>query len=238
MKRCALLFDLDGTLVDSVPDLAAAANRLLAELGRAPLDEVEIAAMVGDGVAKLVERALAARQTSDFALAAATARFTALYEADAVTLTRPYPGVREGLAAFAHAGVTLAVCTNKPERATRAVLEGLGLARFFAVVIGGDSLPARKPDPAPLIAALNRLGVAPTEAAMVGDHRNDVLAAQGARIAAIFASYGYGLTTLGELRPDAMIDRFAELPQVAGGVLGLRRQRPAPAIRPETKSEE
>lgn len=222
MKRTAVLFDLDGTLVDSVPDLAAAANRLLAELGRQPLGEAEIAAMVGDGVAKLVERALAARQAGDAALAPAIARFTTFYEADATARTRPYPGVPEGLAALARAGAALAVCTNKSERATHAVLDGLGLASFFAAVLGGDSLPTHKPDPAPLVAALNRLGVAPAQAAMVGDHRNDVLAAQGAGTAAIFARYGYGLAGLGALRPDAMIDRFADLPLLAEGMLGLR----------------
>ncbi len=217
-----MLFDLDGTLVDSVPDLAAAANRLLAEFGRQPLGQEEIAAMVGDGVAKLVERVLAARHVGDAALAPAIARFTLLYEADATTLTRPYPGVPEGLAELVRAGAALAVCTNKSLQATHAVLNGLGLARFFAVVLGGDSLPTHKPDPAPLIAALDRLDVAPAQAAMVGDHRNDVLAAQGAGTAAIFARYGYGLATLGELRPDAMIDRFADLPRLAEGMLGLR----------------
>jgi phosphoglycolate phosphatase len=237
MKRTALLFDLDGTLVDSAPDLAAAANRLLAELGRAPLSEAEITAMVGDGVGKLVERALAARQAGKAALAPAIARFTALYEADATTLTRPYPGVREGLTALARAGAALAVCTNKAELTTRAVLDRLGLAQFFPVVLGGDSLPTRKPDPAPLIAALERLGVAPTDAAMIGDHRNDVLAAQAGGIVAIFARYGYGLASLGKLRPDAMIDCFADLPRVAEGTLGLRRRRRSPAIGPKTKTE-
>jgi phosphoglycolate phosphatase len=222
MLQIALLFDLDGTLVDSVPDLAAAANQLLAALGHAPLGEAEIAAMVGDGVAKLVERALAARQAEANALEPAVARFTAIYEAGATTRTRPYPGVPEVLRELAGAGTALAVCTNKPEQATRAVLEGLDLARFFPVVLGGDSLPARKPDPAPLRAALDRLGLPPAKAAMVGDHRNDVLAADGAGVAAIFARYGYGLATLGALKPAAMIDAFAELPQVLAGLFGRR----------------
>jgi len=132
----------------------------------------------------------------------------------ATTLTRPYPGVAEGLAELARSGVGLAVCTNKPEQATRAVLDGLGLARFFPVVLGGDSLGARKPDPAPLLAALDRLGAAAGESAMVGDHRNDVLAARAAGTRAIFAAYGYGQASLGDLAPDATIDRFAELPDV------------------------
>jgi phosphoglycolate phosphatase len=212
MKRTALLFDLDGTLVDSVPDLAAAANRLLAELDRPPLGEAEVARMVGDGVAKLVERVLAARGLGALAPEPAVRRFSAVYEADAATLTRPFPGVLDGLAAFTATGVQLAICTNKPETATRTVLEALGLARFFPVVLGGDSLPVRKPDPAPLRAALARLNVAPQAAAMIGDHRNDVLAARGAGVPAIFARYGYGAATLNEIEPDAAIEAFEDLP--------------------------
>jgi phosphoglycolate phosphatase len=213
MKQTALLFDLDGTLVDSVPDLAAAANRLLAEFGQPLLEQVEIAGMVGDGVAKLVERVLAARGLAEVALEPAVRRFSVFYEADAATLTRPYPGVLDGLAALAEAGMRLAVCTNKPATATRAVLDALGLARFFPVVLGGDSLPVRKPDPAPLTEAVVRLGVQPEAAAMLGDHRNDVLAAKGAGVVAILARYGYGSATLGELRPDAAIDAFEQLPE-------------------------
>ena len=210
----AILFDLDGTLVDSVPDLAAAVNKLLAELGRPPLDRGEVAGMVGDGTAKLVERALAARHVGDLPASAALPRFLALYEADATRLTRPYDGVPDTLQRLAAAGYRLAVCTNKPERATRLVLGGLGLEGFFPLVLGGDSLPVRKPDPGPLHAALDGLGVGPGEAAMVGDHRNDVLAARAAGVAAIFARYGYGAASLGTLTPDAAIDRFAALPEV------------------------
>lgn len=219
MKQTALLFDLDGTLVDSVPDLAAAANRLLAELNRPKLSEAEIAPMVGDGVAKLVERVLAARGLSGLAPEPTVRRFSVLYEADAATLTRPYPGVLDGLAAFEAAGARLAVCTNKPEAATHAVLDALGLARFFPVVLGGDTLPVRKPYPAPLRTALARLGVAPERAAMVGDHRNDLLAARSAGVAAIFARYGYGAASLGEIEPDAAVESFGELPRVVEKVL-------------------
>ncbi len=210
MKPAALIFDLDGTLVDSVPDLAAAANRLLAEHDRPPLATTEVAAMVGDGVGKLVERVLAARSLTP--PAPLVPRFVALYEADIATRTRPYPGVVDGLAALAGRGIALAVCTNKLGHATRAVLAALDLQRFFSVVVSGDSLPAQKPDPAPLRFALDRLGVAAAAAAMLGDHRNDVLAARAAGAAALFARYGYGLASLGALKPDATIDRFAELP--------------------------
>ena len=208
----AVIFDLDGTLVDSLPDLAATANTLLAELGRKPLGQSEIAGMVGDGVATLVERVLAASGAAEAEFEPALRRFVALYAAGATRLTRPYPGVVAVLEALASAGLRLAVCTNKLESATREVLSGLGLARFFPVVLGGDSLATRKPEPGPIREALARLGIAPAAAAMVGDHRNDVLAAQAAGIPAIFARYGYGRAGLGELRPEAEIDAFSELP--------------------------
>jgi len=212
MRPAALLLDLDGTLVDSLPDLAAAANAVLAEAGRPPLAETAIAAMIGDGVTKLVERALAASGIHDMPLSAAIQRFNAFYEADPIRLTRPYPDVPMVLGQLAGAGCRLAICTNKTERLTEAVLKGLGLDHFFALALGGDSLPRHKPDPAPLLVALDRLGVAATAAAMVGDHRNDVLAARGAGVPAIFARYGYGRASLGDLAPDAAIDRFSDLP--------------------------
>jgi phosphoglycolate phosphatase len=214
MKQAALLFDLDGTLVDSVGDLAAAVNALLGELGRAPLSETAITAMVGDGVTALVERALAASGGPAPTGTAPVARFAALYEAHATRLTRPYSGVVTVLAGLAGTGIAMAVCTNKLERVARQVIDGLGLGAFFPLVLGGDSLPFRKPDPRFLRAALDRLGAAPARAAMVGDHRNDVLAAQAAGLKAIFASYGYGGASLGALRPDAVIDHFADLPHL------------------------
>jgi phosphoglycolate phosphatase len=212
MRFAALLFDLDGTLVDSLPDLAAGVNTLLAELGRPALAEAAIARMIGDGVPKLVERALAASGARSIALPAAIGRFRAIYEDDPTRLTRPYPGVPETLRILARDRRPLAVCTNKTQRATRIVLENLGLAPFFALVVGGDSLPRHKPDPAQLLFTLEQLGVAPAEAAMVGDHRNDVLAARAAGTAAIFARYGYGQASLGDLAPDTTIGDFAELP--------------------------
>jgi phosphoglycolate phosphatase len=226
MTQNAILFDLDGTLVDSVPDLAAAMNVLLGELGRPALSLTQVTGMVGDGAPKLVERALAASDATSIPFPAALDRFLALYEADPTRLTKPYDGVPAVLDALAAAGWRLGVCTNKPERATRAVLAGLGLARHFAAVIGGDSGPTRKPDPGPLLAALGRLGSAPASAAMIGDHRNDVAAARAASMPVIFARYGYGEATLAGLAPDAFIDRFAELPQ-ALRLIWQRRSTPS-----------
>jgi phosphoglycolate phosphatase len=219
MTRCAILFDLDGTLVDSLPDLAAAVNALLAEEGRPPLPLPALAGMIGDGTAALLRRALAASGIEDAPFAPLLQRFLALYEAGAIRLTRPYPGVPEGLATLAAAGCRLGLCTNKPEHATRTVLQGLGLDRFFDAVIGGDTVGALKPDPAPLLAALARLEVPPTRAAMVGDHRNDIMAAKSTGAAAVLARYGYGSATLGDAAADAQIDRFADLPAALARLL-------------------
>src|SRR5260370_30895650 len=150
MTQKAILFDLDGTLVDSVPDLAAAANALLAELGRPPLSLAQVTGMVGDGAPKLVERALAASGAGDTPPRAALDRFLAFYEADPTRLTRPYDGVPAVLDELAAAGWRLGVCTNKPERATRAVLAGLGLDRFFPVVLRRGSGPTCQPRPRPV----------------------------------------------------------------------------------------
>jgi phosphoglycolate phosphatase len=185
-----LLLDLDGTLVNSVPDLAAALNRLLGARGLAPLSQDETAVMVGDGVAKLVERAFAARGSVPDP--GAMAEYSADYSAHAAVETRPYRGVADALRSLAQEGWRLAVCTNKPETAARSVLAALGLAQYFAAIGGGDSFPVRKPDPAHLLATLQAAGGEPAHAVMAGDHANDVAAARGAGVPCIFAAWGYG----------------------------------------------
>jgi phosphoglycolate phosphatase len=191
-----LLLDLDGTLVHSVPDLAAALNRLMAARGLAGFSHAETAAMVGDGVTKLVGRAFAARGgTPD---AGAVGEFSADYLLHAAVETRPYPGVADGLRALVDDGWRLAVCTNKPEQPARALLAALGLASLFAAIAGGDSFPVRKPDPAHLLATLKAAGSSPARAVMAGDHANDVIAARGAGMPCIFAGWGYGPLTMAE----------------------------------------
>ena len=185
-----LLLDLDGTLVDSVPDLAAALNRLMRARGLAPFSHPDVTAMVGDGAAALLARAFAARRTAQDT--AALADFLADYTANAAVATAPYPGVETGLAALAAAGWRLAVCTNKPEQAARAVLDQLGLSHHFAAIAGGDTFPTRKPDPDHLLRTLDASGGGRAGAMMLGDHHNDVAAAQAAGIGCIFAVWGYG----------------------------------------------
>ena len=187
--RCAV-FDLDGTLVDSAPDLHAALDRLMAMKRLPGFARAEVVAMIGDGVRVLLERAYAAR---GIALDEADLQhFMTDYEANAAVLTRPFDGIPELLGGLRNAGWRLAVCTNKPEGAARVLLSGLGLDGHFSALGGGDSFPMRKPDPGHLRATLAAAGAVPEDAVMIGDHRNDIEAARGAGVRAIFAGWGYG----------------------------------------------
>jgi phosphoglycolate phosphatase len=190
------LFDLDGTLVDSAPDLHAAADRMAARLGLRRYARAEIVGMIGDGVRALVERALAARDRP-FDEAAYQAFFDD-YAANAAVETAPFPGIPAALDALAVSGWRLAICTNKPEGATRALLAAIGLADRFAAIGAGDTFPARKPDPAHLRATLAAAGGEAARAVMIGDHRNDVVAAAGLGIPCIFAAWGYGPASMAE----------------------------------------
>jgi phosphoglycolate phosphatase len=187
--RCAV-FDLDGTLVDSAPDLHAALDRLMAVKRLPGFARAEVVAMIGDGVRVLLERAYATR---GIALDEADLQhFMTDYEANAAVLTRAFDGIPELLGGLRDAGWRLAVCTNKPEGAARVLLSGLGLDGHFSALGGGDSFPMRKPDPGHLRATLAAAGAAPEDAVMIGDHRNDIEAARGAGVRAIFAGWGYG----------------------------------------------
>jgi phosphoglycolate phosphatase len=190
VTRPTLLLDLDGTLVDSVPDIAGALNRLMQARGLAGFTNAETALMVGDGVQMLIERAFSARgRELD---AKAIPDYSADYLAHSADATQMFPGVPETLRSLADDGWRLAVCTNKPEAAARTLLAALGLAPLFAAIGGGDSFPVRKPDPAHLLATLREAGGAVEFAVMAGDHANDVAAAHGAGVKCIFAAWGYG----------------------------------------------
>ncbi len=213
MKRTALVFDLDGTLVDSAADLQAALNETLHEIGAPPLPLAAVRGMIGDGAAALVQRGLAARGIAQGLLPEHLARFLAIYEADPAARTRTYPGVRETLAALQADGRRLAICTNKPQAATLAVLRALDLESFFAAIVGGDLLSARKPDPRHVLGAVARLGASPAVAAMIGDNEHDVAAAKAADLPIILVRYGYARVPLEQLAADRTIDAFADLPR-------------------------
>lgn len=184
------IFDLDGTLVDSAPDIRAALNRLMLAEGLAPFPLPEVTAMIGDGARALLTKAFDARASN--LNEALLPGFLEDLEANSAVLTRPYPGMVAALEALSAQGWKLAICTNKPIAATTALLAELDLTRHFTLVLGGDSLPVKKPDPAHVTGVLERLGVPPGEAVMIGDHQNDIRAARGAGVRSVFAAWGYG----------------------------------------------
>ncbi len=215
MKCDALLFDLDGTLVDTLPDLQSALNELLRGLGRRELRADEVREMIGDGTRALVQRALATTGAGAD-LDAAHRRFLQIYEAAPTRLSRLYPGVEETLRRLHGSGSRLAICTNKPQCATLQILEDLQIARYFDLVVGGDIVPFRKPDPRHLLAALDRLGA--SAAVMIGDNENDYAAARSAGVPVILMRYGYLRVPANDLSPEAWLDSFADLPRTLANI--------------------
>ncbi len=212
MTKFLLLFDLDGTLVDTLPDLTNALNEVLRERGYAPLAPAEVRPMIGDGMPMLLRRGFAARGADAAEANASEPRFFEIYEASASNLSRPYPGVAETLTALRAQGYGTAVCTNKPQRATDEVLRGMGLDRLFDGYAGGDRFAVKKPDPGHLLELVAALGGDPKRAAMIGDSENDALSARAAAMTLILMRYGYARRDPAQLGADRVLDRFAELP--------------------------
>ncbi len=188
----AVLFDLDGTILDTAADLAAAANAMLAEIGRETLPETRIRDYIGKGVQNLVTRSLEATGgASAHEAARAMSVFERHYLAGIADRSRPYPGVVEGLEALARAGIPMGCVTNKAARFTEPLLERTGLMRFLGVVVSGDTVANKKPHPEPMLHAAAKLGVAPAEALVVGDSLNDVQSARAAGCPVVVVPYGY-----------------------------------------------
>jgi phosphoglycolate phosphatase len=211
-----VMIDLDGTLIDTVPDLAAAANRMLADLGRAPWDETHYRAWIGNGVPRFVKRALTGEMLAepDAALfERAHAMFGRHYAAAVSDLSRPYPGVVEGLKQLAAAGYSLACITNKAEAFTLPLLKNLDLHKYFPLVLSGDSLPKQKPDPLPLMHACQHFGIDTAHGVLIGDSSTDVQAARAAGMPVICVTYGYNHGhDIRDSRPDAVVDSLTEVP--------------------------
>lgn len=208
MPKC-LVLDLDGTITDSLPDIAAALNRSLARHGEAPLPIAQVRPMVGDGVAQLFLRGYAARGLvpSEADMAEGLADYTA-HSTDETYL---YPGALEALQALKAQGWRLAVCTNKPEAPARILLDHVGVLPLLDAVGAGDSFPVKKPDPDHIRSTLRAAGAAMEDAVMIGDHHNDVAAGRAAGLPTIFAAWGYGPREVGAMA-DATAEHFAEVP--------------------------
>lgn len=220
-----LVFDLDGTLVDTADDLIATLNRILSDEGLATMTRADAGSLLGAGVRAMIERGFALDGTP---LDAATLdrlfdRFIPLYADTIAVHSRPFDGVVAALDRFQAAGWRLAVCTNKLEGLSRRLLAELGLVERFAAVCGGDTFPVRKPDAAHLLGTIARAGGSRERAVMVGDSRTDIDAARNAEVPVVAVTFGYTDTPVTELGPDAVIDRFDQLFEAVAAVTAARR---------------
>jgi phosphoglycolate phosphatase len=203
-----LIFDLDGTLIDSKLDLALAVNAALEEMGRGPLPHEQIFSYVGQGAPSLIARALGDGATEEDCLRGLEF-FIKYYSVHKLDHTILYPGVREALAALT--GMPMAVLTNKPVGASRGILKGLGLADHFRFVYGGNSFERKKPDPMGVETILREFGAAPAQCMVVGDSEVDVQTARNAGAWACGVTYGFGSHRLVEFPPDILVDSLTEL---------------------------
>lgn len=216
----AILFDLDGTLIDSAPDIAAATNELLAGHDLPPLRLDQVKSIIGEGIRKLVERAFIASGAplSDGDLDEADRAMAPIYRRHLTGLTRLMPGVRETLTHFHLAGVAMGVVTNKPQLATREILLHFGLTDYFGAIVGGDAVTRKKPAPDALLLALDRLQAGPRDALMVGDSVADAGAARAAGIPVVLLRGGYTRVPVEELEADIICDSLLDLPAALQGL--------------------
>lgn len=216
LVKCeAVVFDLDGTLIDNSLCLHHALNRLFLEEGRDPIHIEAVRKMVGGGAFKIVKRSFAATgEIPDKAdLRRLGHRFKELCYGEAARLTKVYPGVASTLERLKRQAIKLAICTKRPRQHAEDALARLNLKDYFTMIWGGDNPSARKPDPQVLLAVLAKLGTSVEKAVMVGDKANDVAMARGAGVPVVAVSYGFSGISPEDLGADVLIDRFAELPR-------------------------
>ncbi len=206
-----ILFDLDGTLIDSAPDLVGTLNIILKRHGRTTLTISSVKKLVGNGARALLERGFKATGAPAENLDALTVEFIETYVPNCAVLSRPFSGVIETLDTFANSGYRMAVCTNKPQAPSETILTELGLMQYFEVVVGGDFFPMRKPDPQHLLGALQLMDAPENPAIMVGDSYNDVASARNAGMPVIVVTYGYTTTPAHELGGDILVDHFSDI---------------------------
>ena len=206
-----VLFDLDGTLIDSAPQLALAVNRTLTELGLAEADEAVVRTWVGNGADKLIQRALDYRAAPEL-FASARPLFDRHYQACLLEGLAMYDGVEQCLRRLQALGYRQGIVTNKPSHFVQPILDALGIADCFALWLGGNCVPVKKPSPEPLLHACQELGVSPARTLMVGDSENDVLAAKAAGMKVVGLTYGYNYgRPIADSRPDWVFEHFSQL---------------------------
>lgn len=213
-----VLIDVDGTLVDSVPDLAYCVDEMMKQLGMPEHGEAKVREWVGNGVERLTRRALIGQlegEPDEALFEKAYPIFLELYAENTSKRSKLYPGVKDGLAYLKQAGYRLGCVTNKAEQFTVPLLKTLGVYDDFEIVVSGDTLPKKKPDPLPLLHVAEFFGVKPEQALMIGDSVSDVTAARAAGFQIVCMSYGYNHgVDIREANPDAVIDSMAELPDL------------------------
>ena len=216
-NKKVILFDLDGTLIDSAPDLALAVNHMLEALNRDTFSQDTIRYWVGNGAQVLVKRALSGESEIDenldpLVFEKALDIFLTFYAQNLAVTTVTYPNVPTTLQSLKEMGYRLAIVTNKPFDFVAPILEGLKLTELFELHLGGDSLPQKKPDPVPLLHVCDKLGATVEECVMVGDSKNDILAANAAKMQSIGVTYGYNYGEgIDVYRPDVVVDDFADI---------------------------
>jgi len=213
-----VLIDVDGTLVDSVPDLAYCVNEMMKQIGMPVHAEDKVREWVGNGVERLTQRALIGQldgEPEEALYEKAYPIFLELYADNTSKRSKLYPGVKEGLAYLKQAGYRLGCVTNKAEQFTVPLLKDLGVHDYFEIVVSGDSLPKKKPDPMPLLHAAEFFGVEPENALMIGDSVSDVTAARAAGFQIVCMTYGYNHgVDIRDAQPDAVMDSMAELTEL------------------------
>jgi len=231
MVSAIVVFDLDGTLVDTAPDLVATLNLVLARIGLPGIPYAAARNMVGVGTRKLIERALAAqgRNLPAAKLELLVRDFVAHYAAHIADLSRPFAGLEPALDRLVESGCRLAICTNKLEWLARRLLETFSLTQRFVVICGGDTFGLQKPDPDLLRKTIIQAGAAADPAIMVGDSINDIAMARAAGVPVIGVEYGYTETPVALLRPDRVIARLADLPDTVLGLLADSKATPVTA---------
>lgn len=213
LRDSTIVFDLDGTLVDTAPDLVGATNHALGDLGLAPRPAAELKPWISFGARRMITEALltSTHLADETEVDRLLALFLGWYEANIARESRPFPGVLDALDALAQRGARLAICTNKREALTLRLLTELGIAGRFDAIVGRDTLAVSKPHPGHLLGTIARAGGAPQQAVMIGDSEVDIATARAARVPVVAVTFGYSQSPVAELAPDVLLDDYAML---------------------------